>query len=82
MKESPYFYTDRFSEYDETLKQNHDEYMTAMTKKNDYLSQHFSKKDYSDFESEFYFKILKQFVLTFTHFQNMIWVNMTLGVRI
>lgn len=32
MKESPYFYTDRFSEYDETLKQNHDEYMTAMTK--------------------------------------------------
>lgn len=59
MKEHPYFYTDRFSEYDETLKQNHDEYMTAMTKKNDYLSQHFSKKDYSDFESEFYFKIFK-----------------------
>ena len=82
MKESPYFYTDRFSEYDETLKQNHDEYMTAMTKKNDYLSQHFSKKTIVILNLNFILRFLKQFVLTFTHFQNMIWVNMTLGVRI
>ena len=82
MKESPYFYTDRFSEYDETLKQNHDEYMTAMTKRMITSVNILAKKTIVILNLNFILRFLKQFVLTFTHFQDVIWVNMTLGVRI